>query len=172
EIMQRQVWGPAQTDSAALLAYYQKNKTKYNWTRSADAVIFYAIDEATARSFIEDLKKSPAHWQQLVNDMSEKIAADSSRFELTQIPNPTKLVWKEGTVTAPLGNKADNTASFAYIVKYYPQSEPRSFADAKGLVITDYQNELEKTWLEELNKKYPVQVNEKALAELKKKKQF
>jgi peptidyl-prolyl cis-trans isomerase SurA len=172
EIMQRQVWGPAQTDSAALLAYYQKNKARYNWTQSADAVIFYASDEATARSFIEDLKKSPAHWQQLVNDMSEKIAADSSRFELTQIPNPTKLAWKEGTLTAPLVNKADNTASFAYIVKYYPQSEPRSFVDAKGLVITDYQNELEKTWLEELKKKYPVQVNEKAVAELKKKKQF
>jgi peptidyl-prolyl cis-trans isomerase SurA len=172
EIMQRQVWGPAQTDSTALLEYYQKNKTKYNWKQSADAVIFYASDAATAKSFLEDFKKSPTAWQQLVNDMSEKIAADSSRFEVTQIPNPTNLPWEEGTITSPLINKADNTASFAYIIKYYPQQEPRSFADAKGLVITDYQNDLEKTWLQELRKKYPVIINQKALDELKRKKEF
>jgi peptidyl-prolyl cis-trans isomerase SurA len=172
EIMQRQVWGPAQTDSTALLEYYQKNKTKYNWKQSADAVIFYASDAATAKSFLEDFKKSPTAWQQLVNDMSEKIAADSSRFEVTQIPNPTTLPWEEGTITSPLINKADNTASFAYIIKYYPQQEPRSFADAKGLVITDYQNDLEKTWLQELRKKYPVIINQKALDELKRKKEF
>jgi peptidyl-prolyl cis-trans isomerase SurA len=172
EIMQRQVWGPAQTDSTALLEYYQNNKTRYNWKQSADAVIFYASDAATAKSFSDDLKKSPADWQELVNDMSEKIAADSSRFEVAQIPNPTNLSWKPGTITAPLVNKADNTASFAYVIKYYPQSEPRGFADAKGLVITDYQNELEKKWLEELKNKYPVTINEKALDELKKKKQF
>ena len=104
--------------------------------------------------------------------MSEKIAADSSRFELTQIPNPSNLPWKPGTITAPLTNKADNTASFAYIVRYYPQPEPRSFAAAKGLVITDYQNDLEKKWLEELREKYPVRINEKVLEELKRKKQY
>ena len=172
EIMQRQIWGPAQTDSAALLDYYQKNKEKYNWKQSADAVIFYASDAATAKAFTEDLKKSPADWQELVGDLSEKMAADSSRFELAQIPNPTGLAWKPGTITAPLVNKADNTASFAYIIKYYPQPEPRSFADARGLVITDYQNELEKNWLAELKKKYPVVINDNALNELKRKKKF
>ncbi len=172
EIMQRQVWGPAQSDSAALLAYYQKNKAQYNWKPSADAVLFYASDAAAARSFSEELKKAPAQWQELVNDMSEKIAADSSRFELVQIPNPTNLPLKPGTITNVLVNPADNTASFAYIIQYYPQTQPRSFADARGLVITDYQNELEKTWLEELKKKYPVRIQENVLEGLKRKKQF
>ncbi|MGN6165414.1 MAG: peptidylprolyl isomerase [Flavisolibacter sp.] len=172
EIMQRQVWGPAQTDSAALEAYYERNKEKYNWKQSADAVIFYASDAATAKTFSDELKKSPADWRQLVNDMSEKIAADSSRFELAQIPNPTNLPWKAGTITAPLVNKADNTASFAYILTYYPQTAPRNFSEAKGLVITDYQNELEKNWLATLRKKYPVVVNEKELNELKRKKEW
>jgi peptidyl-prolyl cis-trans isomerase SurA len=172
EIMQRQVWGPAQTDSIALEAYYQKNKSKYNWKQSADAVIFYASDAATAKTFSDGLKKSPDNWRELVNDMSEKIAADSSRFELEQIPNPTHLPWKAGTITVPLVNKADNTASFAYILKYYPQTEPRNFTESKGLVITDYQNELEKNWLLELKKKYPVVINEKELSELKRKKDW
>jgi peptidyl-prolyl cis-trans isomerase SurA len=166
------VWGPAQTDSAALEAYYQKNKTKYNWKQSADAVIFYAGDIATAKTFLERLKKSPANWRQLVSDMSEKIAADSSRFELDQIPNPTNLSWKAGTITSPLVNKADNTVSFAYILTYYPQAAPRNFAESKGLVITDYQNELERNWLSALKKKYPVVINQAALNELKRTKEW
>lgn len=169
EIMQRQVWGPAQGDSAALVSYYQQHKSSYNWKQSADAVIFYASDAASAKSFLSALKQQPAAWRQLVNERSEKIAADSSRFELPQIPNPTHLPWKAGTITAPLVNKADNTTSFAYILKYYPQPEPRNFAESKGLVITDYQNELEKNWLAALRKKYPVVINQKALEDLKKK---
>ncbi|MGZ3847509.1 MAG: hypothetical protein ACXVKI_00195 [Flavisolibacter sp.] len=167
--MQRQVWGPAQGDSAALESYYQQHKASYNWKQSADAVIFYASDAASAKSFLSALKQQPAAWRQLVNERSEKIAADSSRFELPQIPNPTHLPWKAGTITAPLVNKADNTTSFAYILKYYPQPEPRNFAESKGLVITDYQNELEKNWLAALRKKYPVVINQKALEDLKKK---
>ncbi|MGZ4020031.1 MAG: foldase protein PrsA, partial [Flavisolibacter sp.] len=44
EIMQREVWGPAQSDSLALVKYYERNKEKYNWKSSVDAVIFYAND--------------------------------------------------------------------------------------------------------------------------------
>ncbi|HVG16828.1 MAG TPA: peptidylprolyl isomerase, partial [Chitinophagaceae bacterium] len=32
EIMQREIWGPAQSDTVALKAYYQKNKQQYQWT--------------------------------------------------------------------------------------------------------------------------------------------
>jgi peptidyl-prolyl cis-trans isomerase SurA len=170
EIMQNKVWGPAQTDSLALVSYFEKNRQKYNWKQSAEAVIFYAPDAATAKNFAASIKKNPANWRELVSDMSEKIAADSSRFELEQLPNPTRLSLKAGTVTAPLLNKADNTASFAYIVKLHAETSPRNFAEARGLVITDYQNELEKNWIAELRRKYPVTINEKVLNELKAKK--
>jgi peptidyl-prolyl cis-trans isomerase SurA len=36
-----------------------------------------------------------------------------------------------------------------------------SFEDARASVISEYQNELEKNWLESLRKKYPVKVNDK-----------
>ncbi len=170
EIMQRQVWERAQTDSVALVEYYKKNKSNYNWKESADAVIFYANDAATAKSFTENLKKFPKNWREVVSRMSEKVAADSSRFELSQIPNATNT--KEGAITPPLTNKSDNTVSFAYIIKYHPRAEPRNFTEARGLVITDYQNELEKSWLAELKKKYPVQFDQQALDELKRKKQY
>ena len=163
EIMQQQIWGPAQTDTAALEKYYQQHKASYVWKESADAVVFYASDATAAQAFSLLLKKSPNSWRKLVENMSEKIAADSNRFELAQLPNPTKLALKEGTITAPLTNTADNTASFAYVVKLHTTPGQRSFADAKGMVINDYQAELEKQWLQELKAKYPVKVNEQAL---------
>ena len=42
----------------------------------------------------------------------------------------------------------------------------RSFEEAKGLVINDYQTELESKWVQELKKKYPVHVNETVLQSL------
>ena len=163
EIMQREVWGPAQTDSIALQNYFEKNRSKYYWSQSADAVIFYANDMVTAKTLNSELKKSPSLWHQLVNNYEEKVAADSSRFELAQIPNPAKQVLQPGTVTTPLLNRSDNTASFAYVIRNYKKTEPRSFVDARGLVINDYQIELEKQWVEQLKKKYPVRINEKIL---------
>lgn len=166
EIMQRQVWGPAQTDSAALENYYRAHRDSYTWKQSADAVIFYASDAASAKTFSEKLKKSPARWREAVESMSEKIAADSARFESSQLPNPTGVALKPGALTAPQLNKSDNSLSFAYVVKFYDQPQARSFQDAKGLVINDYQNELEKAWMEQLRKKYPVTINEAVVAEL------
>lgn len=172
EIMQREVWGPAQSDSIALVKYYENNKDKYNWKSSVDAVIFYANDLESAKTFSSELKKAPSSWHDLVGNYEEKIAADSSRFEVGQIPNPAKLNLQPGAITNPVINKADNTASFAYVIRNYNKPEPRSFADARGLVINDYQTELEKNWVEQLKKKYPVRVNQAVLNDLIKNKKY
>ena len=163
EIMQKEVWGPAQNDSVALIKYYEKHRNNYVWRKSADAVIFYANDIPSAKTFSEQLKKSPKNWKDLLMNFDERIAADSSRFELSQIPNPFRQNLLSGTVTAIQINKADNSASLAYIIRVYNKTEPRNFADARGLVITDYQAELEKKWNAELQKKYPVRINDGSL---------
>jgi peptidyl-prolyl cis-trans isomerase SurA len=166
EIMQQKVWTPAQTDTVALAAYYQKNRDRYTWKNSADAVIFYAADEKAADAFYKTLRKEPSVWRTTLNNYSEQVTADSSRFELAQIPKGEKEQIRAGVVTAPLLNKADNTVSFSYILQLHTKEEPRNFSDAKGLVINDYQEELEKAWMAELKKKYPVAVNENVWAEL------
>jgi peptidyl-prolyl cis-trans isomerase SurA len=164
--MQREVWTKAQEDTAALQTFYNAHAPQYKWNKSVDAVIFYANDAATAKQLKVQLAKNPANWKTLVNRLSEKVAADSARFEVSQIPNAAKQPLQKGAITQPVVNKADNTASFALVLKTYNTPAQRTFAEAKGLVVTDYQAELEKQWIAALKKKYPVIINEQALAKL------
>jgi len=120
-------------------------------------------DQAIAKTVFDELKKKPGDWRITADKYNEKVAADSSRYEWAQIPGINKMTPRAGMVTTPVINKTDNTASFAYIIKVYPQPMQRSFNEAKGLVINDYQIVLEEQWINELKKKYPVSIDKKVL---------
>ena len=168
EIMQQEIWNKAQSDSAALLTLYEKNKKDYLWKQSADAVVFFCSDETIAKTAYAELKKNPDGWRKVAEKYSEKIVVDSSRYEWSQLPNLDNTVPKPGMITKALLNKTDNTASFAYIIKVHTQATQRSFDEARGLLINDYQEMLERQWNETLNKKFPVVINQKVLAEISK----
>ncbi len=66
----------------------------------------------------------------------------------------------------PVIRNSDGSEQFAWLQKTYPQSGPRSFDEARGMVINDFQTELENRWIAELKKKYPVSVDEQVLKSL------
>ena len=166
EIMQQEVWNKAQLDSGALLSLYEKNKKKYQWKQSADVVILFCSDQTIAKTTYDLIRKNPADWRKITEQYADKVVSDSSRYEWGQIPNIGKTSPKAGMITTPLLNPNDNTASFAYIVQVYPQPMQRNFNDAKGLVINDYQEVLEKEWDAALRKKYPVVIDQKVLSSI------
>jgi peptidyl-prolyl cis-trans isomerase SurA len=168
DIMMREVWSNAQSDTAGQRKFYDQNKSKYKWNYSADAVIFYCGDEATAKSFRDILVKDKSKWKTALENFSDKITSDSARFEITKIPGALKTTAKAGTITNIVKNKDDNSASFAVIFKIYPLPGQKTFADARGDVVSDYQDSIDKKWIAELKKKYPVKVNEEVLKSLAK----
>ena len=168
EIMQREIWGKAQNDSAALENYYAQNKTRYNWKKSADAIVFFCSDEGSEKALYDQVKKNPLKWKTASDALAEKVVADSSRYELQQIPNAGSALMQAGMVTTPVKNKTDGSVSFAYVIKTYPANMPRNYSEAKGLVINDYQAELDKQWVAELKKKYPVTIDEKVFQQIAK----
>lgn len=166
EIMQQEVWNKAQTDTMALAALYEKNKASYYWKPSADAVIFFCSDEATAKTLGEQIKKDPENWKKLSDAMNEKVVADSGRYEWTQIPGLGETAPRVGMITPLSINSSDRTASFAYVTVVYPKPAPRNYNEAKGLVMNDYQVVLENEWISDLKKKYPVVVDQKVLTQI------
>lgn len=167
EIMQREVWNKAQNDSTALQGLYEQHKNDYDWKQSADAAIFFCSDETVAKTLMDQLKKDAGNWRKEVDKLNERVVADSSRYEWSQLPGLTGTP-RAGQLTPVTVNKADNTASFAYILKVYTQPSHRSFEEAKGLVMNDYQTVLEQEWIKELRKKYPVTVDQKTFAAISK----
>lgn len=163
DIMMREVWSKAQSDTAGQKTFYEQNQSKYKWNYSADAVIFYCADSTTAKSFRNALAKDITKWRSLVDNYSDKITVDSSRFEITKIPGVVKTTAKAGTITRVVKNKDDNSASFALIFKIYPLPGQKTFADARGDVVSDYQDAIDKKWIAELKKKYPVKINQEVL---------
>lgn len=168
EVMQRKIWGVANEDSAALKRYYDANKSRYWWEASADAVIFTAANEAAATALRSKLEADPAQWKTLADNSAGAVQADSGRFELGQIPVFERTNFTDGLITAPIKNENDNTVSFAYIIKVYRDRHPRSFNDARGFVVNDYQTQLENAWIKDLQKKYPVKVNNEVVKSLPK----
>ncbi len=168
DIMMREVWSNAQSDTAGQRTFFEQNKSKYKWNYSADAVIFYCGDDATAKSFNDILVKDKSNWKTALENFSDKITSDSARFEVTKIPGAQKATAKAGTITNIVKNKDDNSASFALIFKIYPTPGQKSFADSRGDVVTDFQDAIDKKWIAELKKKYPVKVNEEVLKSIAK----
>ena len=168
DIMMREVWSKAQSDTTGQRTFYDQNIKKYKWTYSADAVIFYCGDEASARSFREILLKDKSKWKEALESFSDKITSDSARFEMTKIPGAQKTTFKGGTITTIVKNKDDNSSSFALILKTYPTPGQKAFTDARGDVISDFQDSIDKKWIAELKKKYPVKVNQEVLKSIAK----
>ena len=168
DIMMKEIWSNAQSDTAGQKKFYEEHKTKYKWNYSADAVIFYCGDDAVAKTFRDMLAKEKPNWRQLLEGFSDKITSDSARFELTKIPGAQKATAKPGSITNIVRNKDDNSASFALILKIYPAPAQKSFADARGDIVSDFQDDMDRKWIAELKKKYPVKVNEDVLKSISK----
>lgn len=154
EIMQQEVWTPAQNDTAALQQFYQSHKAAYVWQRSADVALFFAPDKTTAEKLAAQIKQAPARWRSLAGKLGADISTDSTRVEWSSISGSNKISFIPNQLTPIETNPADGTASFALVLKTYSQPLQRSFDEAKGNVINDYQAEKERQWVETLKQKY------------------
>ena len=159
--MERKVWSVSASDTAGLRKYYNLHKSKYTWKKSADALMVNTSDSMTAVKTRKQISAKPSAWRKITEDAQGNIMADSGRVEWSQIPAASTSV-APGLLTKVVVN-VDRTASFSYVFKTYTQSSPRSFEDARGLVMNDYQQEIEEKWIAELKKKYLVKVDEQVL---------
>lgn len=159
EVMERNVWSKAANDSAGLKKFYDNNKAKYLWSESASVLLFNATNAEAANEAIAALSTGKS-WKDISEQSEGKIQADSGRYEISQLQLPEGAKATIGLVTKPQVNTTDNSASFIKILQLYPAGQQRSFEEARGLVINEYQNHLEEKWIEELKKKYPLKVND------------
>ncbi|MCE6989409.1 peptidylprolyl isomerase [Dyadobacter sp. CY323] len=74
----------------------------------------------------------------------------------------TKIKWQSGEQTV-----SDNNAVIWANVSKIEPARGKTFPEARGSVINDYQKELEKQWVERLKQKFPIKVNTAELEKIK-----
>ena len=76
---------------------------------------------------------------------------------------PEKLEFKTGVSGVFVYNDAFHVIDIKEVL---PESG-KKFEESRGRVISDYQDEVEKKWIQDLEKKYVVKLNNEVLTEIK-----
>jgi len=161
EVMEKNIWNKSAQDTVGLLSYYNANKSKYLWEASADAIVFTTSSRQLADELSLKIKAHPTAWRDTVLLYNENVQADSNRYVITDLPAPENTKFASGMFTTPVAAGSEGAAVFSYIIRMHKAGEQRSFDEARGFVINDYQHVLEEKWIADLKKKYPVVVNDK-----------
>ena len=159
------VWDKASQDSVGLAAYYKEynDNRKYMWKERAE-VSFYALKKGQ-ESVLSKLRKyaaksNPKKVLSKYNKKGKFLTQRKEMYEKGKNKVLDKLEWKVGNVSPIEINKKDGSSNFMKIEKVIP-STPKTLQEARGYVVADYQDHLEREWVEELRKTYKVEINQK-----------
>lgn len=170
ELMDRMVWTKAVKDTMGLEDFRQKNSSKYMWSNRAEVEIFNCNDQNICNEAykLAEKKKSSNDIKSKLNKEETKahVSAIEGKYEKGQYDVVDKIEWKPGLT--PVTKINDSSYQFI-LVKQIAGPEPKSLKEAKGYIVSDYQEYLEKTWLAELRSRYPISVDDAVFRSLVKK---
>jgi len=160
ELTDQKVWSKAVKDTVGLKSFYEANKNNYMWPERADAVV-YTSANATIAKQVHTLMKTVDDDDTLmakINKSSQlNLQVKSGKFAKGENEYVDKIPWKPGLSQ----DMAQQNGQVVFIkIKRVMPAGPKSLDEAKGLITADYQNQLEKEWINSLRKKYPYQVHQ------------
>ena len=170
-VMEKKIWNKVTEDSLGLKRYFENNKEKYQEPRTAKLFLFSSQDKATLEEIESDLAKMTTEEQQdksVVEKYLKRYLTASVAFEEIKYAEGDRRF--SSNIPFAIGNFdfQKNARNYYAQVKKIEEIKPVSFQSAKGAVIVDFQNYLEKEWIKDLHTKYKVIVNTKELEKLKK----
>ena len=160
EISNRTVWEKAANDEKGLEEYFNKNKKKYYWSEPRYKGMVYHVkqkaDVAAVRKSVEGVPFGK--WADVLrttfnNDSVLRIRVEKGIFKEGDNAFIDKMVFKKDTTVTQLKDFPID-AVYGKLLK----KKPDSYEDVRGLVTADYQEMLEKQWVAELRRKYPVEI--------------
>jgi len=159
EVMSDKVWNKAVKDTNGMRSFFNENRDKYVWPKRLDATVYECANKAIADKVMSMLKidtNTVSKITDVVNKDSElNLKVRMNKFDIEQTNFLKDKKWMKGV------NPSYEFEGKVYVVKVNEILEPsrKELSEAKGIVTSDYQTYLEKTWLDELAKKHPIKVN-------------
>ncbi len=166
ELTDQKVWSAAVKDSAGLEQFFKNNQSKYTWPDRLNATIYTCANETIAqevRKLIKNKKISQDSLLRRVNKSNPlNLTIKSDKFEKGDNHIIDDIDWKKGVSK---NINVNNTVVFVKVSEKIP-SQPKQLSEVRGAATAEYQNYLEKEWLDTLRKKYPVNINESVFKSL------
>jgi peptidyl-prolyl cis-trans isomerase SurA len=166
ELMQDKIWEGAKNDTLGLKVFYNNNMKNYLWP---DRI----IGSIASSSSYKTIKKVRKSWlnnhsndkiDKLLNTRKQNVIFSKGEFELGDPPLPKNLILSKHPITGVI--KENNNFFVVKIDEFVPESQ-KTILEAKGQLISDYQNELESRWILELKSKFHVDLNEEVFQKVK-----
>jgi len=155
------VWDKASADQAGLKAYFNAHKANYAWDKPKfKGFLVECATKEVAENAQKLIKKLPTDSvittldREFNSGASITVSVQQGLFEQGDNEVVDRLIFKK-TASTILSNLPE-----AFMEGHMLKSGPEEYSDVMGLVISDYQNQLDKKWLETLRKKYPVTINQ------------
>ncbi|NLU39288.1 MAG: hypothetical protein GXX78_10420 [Bacteroidales bacterium] len=163
-IMESEVWNKAMADTVGLMNYYNENKEKYKLGEHFDGLLIKCDSEQTRKLVEAAIANGNTNADSLqaiaVAAGGNKNTVVKGRWEPGSNRFVDYFIWK--------GDKPrDLKEERQFVVGNVKEGGIKTFEEARGLYISEYQNITEEKWMKSLREKYPVQVNEKLLKKVK-----
>lgn len=157
------VWSRAVNDTDGLQNWYNQNSGNYQWGERAEVTIYQFLNAEQAAKGRKMLKKKKNTDDIIAKTLNESnplnVRITSGKFEKGGHAVVDKTDWKKG-LSADIQH---NNAVFIVKTDAILAPGPKKLDEIRGLATSDYQNYLEKSWLEELNNRYKVVINQETL---------
>lgn len=166
DLMEKEVWNKASKDSVGLETYYNKNKSKYQWSDRVDVVMASSAEKSNMKKILKLMKKGKS--EEAINKALNTSDKQNVIF--------TKGTYKIDDSILPEGFKVKKGVSDIYThhdafhvidVKAVMPAGQKTLEEAKGNVINDYQSEIETNWINDLYNRFKIEVNEDVLKTIK-----
>jgi peptidyl-prolyl cis-trans isomerase SurA len=173
EVTKKEVWDKASQDTTGLQAFYEEHKGNFQWKKRA-VLSQYSL-AATSKDQSNDLREfAKTNPPEAVLDKfnqpdGQKIITYQRKvYEEGRNEVLNKMPWEVGALSPVEVSKRDGSYNFFKIEETLPPGQ-KTLKESRGYVVADYQDYLEKKWLEELKKEYKVKVSDKVFKRIVKK---
>jgi peptidyl-prolyl cis-trans isomerase SurA len=171
EALKINVWDRANMDSVGLEKYFNANLSqKYKWDERARVSIYtLKTDDPKVLGEVRNLakKKGSADVLKKMNKKEEILTVIEKIYEKGKNKDLTDI-WQAGAMTNAKTDEGTKTASFIKVEEIIPVTA-KTLAESRGYAVADYQDYLEKQWIEDLRQEFPVKLDEAVLKSLIKK---
>ena len=161
------IWSKAVKDTAGLEKFYNENKINYQWGPRAEATVYQINKKDDIEKALAVIKKGEDDGdiaKQLLQDSITSVKIIPGKFEKGDNKYVDAVKWEPGFYEA---GSSDVEDLHVYVkIKKIIKPQAKQLEEARGLVTADYQNYLEKEWINNLKQKYPVKINQKVLTKV------